>query len=143
MPFIIFIKIPSIPIYTPLCHFSYIKIHFKKDLSPSPSIVKIFQNSNNYGKQHDLQIKDNTENIKINQSLAKVSTFILILTAVGFILSEIIQLVFHFTVSFSPSVIALLGAAALYTFDKERSNIGKNRLYCSYFFASMIIFSSG
>jgi Na+/H+ antiporter NhaD/arsenite permease-like protein len=144
-PFITFIKILGIPtIINLFVTFLILKIYFKKDLSLSPSIVKIFQNSNNSSKQYNLQIKDNMENIKINLPLAKVSTFILIITVLGFILSEIIQFVFHFTASFSLSVIALLGAAALYTFSKERRAIlAKVDFTILIFFASMFIFSSG
>ncbi|MGB6672484.1 MAG: hypothetical protein WBE34_08620 [Candidatus Nitrosopolaris sp.] len=53
-----------------------------------------------------------------NPRLAKISVIILLFTVAGFVISEVRQFLFH-VVYFSISVIAVLGATALYAFSRE------------------------
>lgn len=58
------------------------------------------------------------DNVIVNPLLAKISIAVLLLTVAGFVLSEIVQYVFHFANNFSLSVISMLGATTLYALSK-------------------------
>ena len=75
--------------------------------------------------------------------MAKTSIAVLLLTISGFVLSETVQFVFHFSVNFSLSIIAMLGATTLYALSKERKEILSSVNYrVLVFFASMFVFTS-
>ncbi len=83
------------------------------------------------------------KNIIANPHLAKISIAVLLLTIVGFVLSEIMQFVFHFHNNFSLSIIAMMGATTLYTISKERKEILASVDYSVLiFFAAMFVFTS-
>ncbi len=83
------------------------------------------------------------KNIIANPRLAKISIAVLLLTIVGFVLSEITQFVFHFHSNFSLSIIAMMGATTLYTISKERKEILTSVDYSVLvFFAAMFVFTS-
>ncbi|MRN68810.1 MAG: citrate transporter [Nitrosopumilales archaeon] len=73
---------------------------------------------------------------------AKISVIILLFTVAGFVISEVLQFLFH-VVYFSISVIAVLGATALYAFSRERRELMYNVNYSVLvFFAAMFVFTS-
>jgi Na+/H+ antiporter NhaD/arsenite permease-like protein len=79
----------------------------------------------------------------VNPRLAKLSIAILLATIAGFIISETIQFAFHIA-SLSLSVIAMLGATALYALSSERREILVSVDYSVLvFFAAMFVFTSG
>ena len=60
----------------------------------------------------------------------------------GFVISEVLQFLFH-VVYFSISVIAVLGATAIYAFSRERRELMYNVNYSVLvFFAAMFVFTS-
>ena len=59
------------------------------------------------------------ENVIVNPKLAKISIVVLSLTISGFVLSEIVQFVFHIVNNFSLSFIAMVGATTLYALSKD------------------------
>jgi Na+/H+ antiporter NhaD/arsenite permease-like protein len=84
------------------------------------------------------------DTITLNPTLAKISITVLLLTIFGFILSEILQFVFHVANYFNLSVVAMLGATTLYAFSKERRSILVSVDYSVLvFFAGMFIFTYG
>ncbi len=83
------------------------------------------------------------DNVIVNPLLAKISIVVLLITIAGFILSEIMQFVFHFATNFSLSITAILGATALYALSKERREILASVDYSVLvFFAAMFVFTS-
>jgi Na+/H+ antiporter NhaD/arsenite permease-like protein len=77
-----------------------------------------------------------------NPYLARISAIILFLTIAGFIISEILQFIFHITY-FNISVIAALGAIALYALSNERREILYDVDYSVLvFFAAMFVFTA-
>ena len=75
--------------------------------------------------------------------MAKISIAVLLLTLSGFVLSETVQFVFHFSINFSLSIIAMLGATTLYALSKERKEILSSVNYLVLvFFDSMFVFTS-
>ncbi len=83
------------------------------------------------------------DNVIVNPLLAKISIAVLLLTVAGFVLSEIVQYVFHFANNFSLSVISMLGATTLYALSKERKEILSSVDYSVLiFFAAMFVFTS-
>ena len=73
---------------------------------------------------------------------AKISVIILLFTVAGFVISEVLQFLFH-VVYFSISVVAVLGATALYAFSRERRELMYNVNYSVLvFFAAMFVFTS-
>ncbi|HEY7081241.1 MAG TPA: SLC13 family permease [Nitrososphaeraceae archaeon] len=110
LPFLTFMKWLLIPtILNLFLTYFILKIYFKKEL------LKVSNHVNFSGKIVDT--KDNelvlSSNTVINPYLAKISVIILLFTIAGFIISEILQFIFHITY-FNISVIAALGAIALY-----------------------------
>ena len=86
---------------------------------------------------------DDDDDAIVNPLLAKTSIAVLLLTISGFVLSETVQFVFHFSINFSLSIIAMLGATTLYALSKERKEILSGVNYpVLVFFASMFVFTS-
>jgi Na+/H+ antiporter NhaD/arsenite permease-like protein len=86
---------------------------------------------------------DDDDDAIVNPLLAKISIAVLLLTISGFVLSETVQFVFHFSVNFSLGIIAMLGATTLYALSKERKEILSSVNYpVLVFFASMFVFTS-
>ena len=128
LPFTTFLKFLAIPTIVNLFLTWYIlKIYFKKDLL----II-----SNNY--KDNLLMKD----VKIEDPhLAKVSLVILLITIGGFFVSEILQFLHIFDISIS--IVALMGAAALYAVSSQRYDILKSVNYAVLvFFVAMFIVTS-
>jgi Na+/H+ antiporter NhaD/arsenite permease-like protein len=154
-PFLTFIKVLSIPtLINLIVTFFILKIYFKRDLEVGSRGL-----SNNhldrkynitseltYSKASSALNNDNDDNsVIVNPLLAKISIIILLLTITGFIISEVLQFIFHLNSNFSPlSIIALLGATALYALCKERRTIFASVDYSVIiFFVAMFIFTSG
>jgi Na+/H+ antiporter NhaD/arsenite permease-like protein len=80
-----------------------------------------------------------------NPRLAKISIGILLATIAGFIMSDILQFAYpHATINLSLSIIAMLGATALYALSKERRGILISVDYSVLvFFAAMFVFTYG
>jgi Na+/H+ antiporter NhaD/arsenite permease-like protein len=73
-----------------------------------------------------------------------VSIGILLATIAGFIISDILQFAYHTTTNLSLSIIAMLGATALYALSKERGEILVSVDYSVLvFFAAMFVFTYG
>ncbi len=128
LPFTNFLKFLAIPTIINLFLTWYIlKIYFKKDLLTI---------SHNY--KDNLLMKD----VKIeNPHLAKVSLVILLITIGGFFVSEILQFLHIFDISIS--IVALMGAAALYAVSSQRYDILKSVNYVVLvFFVAMFIVTS-
>ena len=79
-----------------------LKVYFKKELSKVPNHV-------NHGNKIVITKDDAllSTNVITNPYLARISVIILFLTVLGFVISEVLQFLFHFTY-FNISVIALL-----------------------------------
>ncbi|MDH2906483.1 MAG: SLC13 family permease [Candidatus Nitrosotalea sp.] len=125
LPFTSFLEFLAVPTVVNLFLTWYVlKIYFKKDL---------LQMSHNY--------KDNTmmSNVKIeNPRLAKISLAVLIATIAGFFVSEALRFLHVFDISIS--IVALIGAAALYAVSGQRYDILKSVNYTVLvFFASMFV----
>ena len=87
------------------------------------------------------QQKDDKYNCK--STFSKNINYYFIVTIAGFILSEIVQYVFHFANNFSLSIIAMLGATTLYAISNERKEILSSIDYSVLvFFAAMFVFTS-
>jgi Na+/H+ antiporter NhaD/arsenite permease-like protein len=116
-----------------------LKIYFKKELLKVPNHVNF--------SSKVVGTKDNNElllstNAITNPYLAKISVIILLFTVAGFIISEILQFIFHVTY-FNISVIAALGAIALYALSNERREILYSVDYSVLiFFAAMFVFTA-
>jgi Na+/H+ antiporter NhaD/arsenite permease-like protein len=128
LPFTSFLEFLTVPTIVNLFLTWYIlKIYFKKDL---------LQMSHNY--------KDNTMTLgsKIeNPRLAKISLVILVATIVGFFVSEVLRFLHVFDIGIS--IVALIGAAALYAASGQRYEILKSVNYTVLiFFAAMFVVTS-
>jgi len=140
LPFLTFMKWLIIPsILNLFLTYFILKVYFKKELLKVPNHV------NFSGKI--IAMKDNNElslstNAITNPYLAKISVIILLFTVAGFIVSEILQYIFHVTY-FNISVIAALGAIALYALSNERRELLYNVDYSVLvFFAAMFVFTA-
>jgi len=140
LPFLTFVKWLLIPtILNLFLTYFILKIYFKKEL------LKVPNNVNFNGKIVDT--KDINElllstNAIANPYLAKISVIILLFTVAGFIISEILQFLFHVTY-FNISVIAALGAIALYALSNERRELLYSVDYSVLvFFAAMFVFTA-
>ena len=125
LPFTSFLEFLAVPTVVNLFLTWYVlKIYFKKDL---------MQMSHNY--------KDNTlmSSVKIeNPRLAKISLAVLIATIAGFFVSEALHFLHVFDISIS--IVALIGAAALYAASGQRYDILKSVNYkVLVFFAAMFV----
>lgn len=125
LPFTSFLEFLAVPTVVNLFLTWYIlKIYFKKDL---------MQMSHNY--------KDNTlmSSVKIeNPRLAKISLAVLVATIAGFFVSEALHFLHVFDISIS--IVALIGAAALYAASGQRYDILKSVNYkVLVFFAAMFV----
>jgi Na+/H+ antiporter NhaD/arsenite permease-like protein len=114
-----------------------LKVYFKKELLKVPNNV-------NYGSK-TMTIEDSellSTNVITNPYLARISVIILLLTIAGFIISEILEFLFHITY-YNISVIAALGAIALYALSNERRELLYNVDYSVLvFFAAMFVFTA-
>ncbi len=128
LPFTSFLEFLAVPTIVNLFLTWYIlKIYFKKDL---------LQMSHNY--------KDNTMALSAkieNPRLAKISLAVLIATIVGFFVSEILRFLHVFDISIS--IVALIGAAALYAASGQRYDLLKSVNYTVLvFFVAMFVVTS-
>ncbi len=128
LPFTSFLKFLAVPTVVNLFLTWYIlKIYFKKDL---------LQMSHNY--------KDNTMTLSAkieNPRLAKMSLAVLVATIVGFFVSEILRFLHVFDINIS--IVALIGAAVLYTASGKRFDILKSVNYTVLvFFVAMFVVTS-
>jgi Na+/H+ antiporter NhaD/arsenite permease-like protein len=124
LPFTTFLEFLTIPTVINLFLTYYIlKIYFKKDL---------LQLSNYQGSTI-------LQNVVIeNPRLAKISIIILLATIAGFFISEVLHFLHIFDISIS--VVALIGAAVLYTVSSQRREILKSVNYSVLvFFAAMFV----
>ena len=117
-----------------------LKVYFKGELS------KVHYNQSGNGEKvmdngtNDEQLL--LTNVITNPRLAKISIIILLFTIAGFVISEALQFLYH-VVYFSISVIAVLGATALYAFSRERRELlYKVNYSVLIFFAAMFVFTS-
>ena len=140
LPFLTFMKWLIMPsILNLFLTYFILKVYFKKELLKVPNHV------NFSGKI--MAMKDNNElslstNAITNPYLAKISVIILLFTVAGFIVSEILQYIFHVTF-FNISVIAALGAITLYALSNERRELLYNIDYSVLvFFAAMFVFTA-
>jgi Na+/H+ antiporter NhaD/arsenite permease-like protein len=140
LPFLTFVKWLIIPTVLNLfLTYFILKIYFKKELLKVPNHVNF--------SSKVVGTKDNNElllstNAITNPYLAKISVIILLFTVAGFIISEILQFIFHVTY-FNISVIAALGAIALYALSNERREILYSVDYSVLiFFAAMFVFTA-
>ncbi len=139
LPFLTFIKWLILPtILNLFLTYFILKVYFKKDLLKVPNHVN-----------SDSQIITNKEedellstNVITNPYLARISVIILLLTIAGFIISEVLQFLLH-TTYVNISVIAALGAIALYALSNERRELLYNVDYSVFiFFAAMFVFTA-
>lgn len=140
LPFLTFVKWLFIPTIVNLfLTYFILKVYFKKELSKVP-------HSQIANGEKVMAVQNNDDqlfstNAIINPHLAKISVMILLLTIAGFVISEILQFLLH-VVYFSISIIAVLGATALYAFSKERRELLYNVNYSVLvFFAAMFVFT--
>ena len=138
LPFLTFLRWLFIPTIVNLfLTYFILKVYFKEELSKVPH--------NRVGDGE--KVMDNDEQLLLtnaitNPRLAKISVIILLFTVAGFVISEVLQFLFH-VVYFSISVIAVLGATALYAFSRERRELMYNVNYpVLVFFAAMFVFTS-
>lgn len=126
LPFTTFIIYLAVPTLVNLFITWYIlKIYFQKEL------LQI-------GNKPHVIVQENTI---ADPRYAKLSVSILLITIVGFVISEILHFI-HITM-FSLSIITMLGAAALYALSSDRREIIKNVDYSVLvFFAAMFVFTS-
>ena len=104
LPFLTFMKWLIIPtILNLFLTYFILKVYFKKELSKVPNHV-------NHGNKIVITKDDEllSTNVITNPYLARISVVILLLTMLGFIISEILQFLFHIKY-FNISIIALLG----------------------------------
>ena len=138
LPFLTFLRWLFIPTIVNLfLTYFILKVYFKEELSKVPH--------NRVGDGE--KVMDNDEQLLLtnaitNPRLAKISVIILLFTVAGFVISEVLQFLFH-VVYFSISVIAVLGATAIYAFSRERRELMYNVNYSVLvFFAAMFVFTS-
>ena len=124
----------------PIFNILYSELYFKGELSKVPHSQiangeKVMANGTN---DEPLFLT----NAITNPRLAKISVIILLFTISGFVISEILQFLLH-VVYFSISIIAVLGATALYALSKERRELLYNVNYSVLvFFNAMFVFTS-
>jgi Na+/H+ antiporter NhaD/arsenite permease-like protein len=138
LPFLTFIKWLIIPtILNLFLTYFILKVYFKKEF------LKVSIHVNDDSKIITIKEDDLVStNVITNQYLARTSVIILVLTIAGFIVSEILQYIFHVTF-FNISVIAALGAIALYALSNERRELLYNIDYSVLvFFAAMFVFTA-
>jgi Na+/H+ antiporter NhaD/arsenite permease-like protein len=141
LPFLTFVKWLFIPTMINLFLTCFIlKVYFKGELSKV-----LYNQSGNGEKVMDNGTNDEQlllTNVITNPRLAKISVIILLFTIAGFVISEVLQFLFH-VVYFSISVIAVLGATALYAFSRERRELlYKVNYSVLIFFVAMFVFTS-
>jgi Na+/H+ antiporter NhaD/arsenite permease-like protein len=141
LPFLTFVKWLFIPTMINLFLTCFIlKVYFKGELSKV-----LYNQSGNGEKVMDNGTNDEQlllTNVITNPRLAKISVIILLFTIAGFVISEVLQFLFH-VVYFSISVIAVLGATALYAFSRERRELLYRVNYSVLiFFVAMFVFTS-
>ena len=141
LPFLTFVRWLFIPtIINLFLTYFILKVYFKGELSKVP-----YNQSGNSEKVVDNGTNDERlllTNAITNPRLAKISVIILLFTIAGFVISEVLQFLFH-VVYFSISVIAVLGATALYAFIRERRELlYKVNYSVLIFFAAMFVFTS-
>ena len=124
------------------------RLQYAKDQSLTGNYDEDVINNNNNALEKDLAVaplSDGQGPIITNPRLAKISIIILLTTIAGFIISDIIQFAYpHITTNLSLSIIALLGATALYALSKERREILVSVDYSVLvFFAAMFVFTYG
>ena len=138
LPFLTFMKWLIIPtILNLFLTYFILKVYFKKELSKVPNHV-------NHGNKIVITKDDEllSTNVITNPYLARISVVILLLTMLGFIISEILQFLFHIKY-FNISIIAALGAIALYALSNERRELLYNVDYSVLvFFATMFVFTA-
>ena len=141
LPFTTFIIHLTIPTLINLfLTYMILRIYFRKDLS-AVDTAKTYENKKLTMTTAANPLDEESVSLSIikNSHLAKTSSVILLLTIVGFIISEFLQL-FHIA-NIGLSVISLLGAGALYLLSgKDRKDIIKNVDYSVLvFFAAMFV----
>jgi len=141
LPFLTFVKWLFIPTIVNLfLTYFILRVYFKAELSKVPH-----SHIANGEKFMAAQINDEqlfSANAIINPHIAKISVIILLFTIAGFVISEILQFLLH-VVYFSISIIAVLGATALYALSNERRELLYNVNYSVLvFFAAMFVFTS-
>jgi Na+/H+ antiporter NhaD/arsenite permease-like protein len=167
LPFTTFLRLLGIPTIVNLfVTYFILKVYYRKEFLLIKKKTKIITTTNNHHPQsHSIDKKQQyikEENLIshdaddpnedatsltgasiVNPRLAKLSIVILSATIAGFIISETIQFAFHIA-SLSLSVIAMLGATALYALSSQRRNILVSVDYSVLvFFAAMFVFTSG
>jgi Na+/H+ antiporter NhaD/arsenite permease-like protein len=165
LPFTTFLRFLGIPTIVNLfVTYFILKVYYRKELNLFLLLKKT--KTNNHQKQDSTNAKkkqyiqdnlissaDNSNEdataltvggaTTVNPRLAKLSIAILLTTIIGFTISETIQFAFHIA-SLSLSVIAMLGATALYALSNERREILVSVDYSVLvFFAAMFVFTSG
>jgi Na+/H+ antiporter NhaD/arsenite permease-like protein len=119
----------------------------KKQQHTQENLISADDEFNVYASKKDIGTPTGEEEVAavtiVNPRLAKLSIAILLATIIGFIISEVIQFAFHIA-GLSLSVIAMLGATALYALSSERRNILVSVDYSVLvFFAAMFVFTYG
>ncbi len=95
-----------------------------------------------FHSQHSTSTAED-DNLIVNPLLAKISIAVLLATIAGFVVSELVQFIFHFANNFSLSIVAMLGATTLYALSKERREILTSVDYSILiFFAAMFVFTT-
>jgi Na+/H+ antiporter NhaD/arsenite permease-like protein len=151
LPFLTFMKWLFIPTIANLfVTYIILKIYFKKELSKFQN-YRASSADNGSSSSSDIMSPEaiveeaassSSKSIITNPNLARISVVILLVTIVGFIISEILQFIFH-VAYFSISVVAVIGATALYAF----SNKGRREILYSVdysvlvFFVAMFVFT--
>jgi Na+/H+ antiporter NhaD/arsenite permease-like protein len=163
LPFITFLRYLGIPtVINLLLTFLILKIYYRKELlflmshtntnaANTSSSIQSYPNvkRQQIWSKEDVSIPDLApeEGAGIaNPRLAKISIVILLATIAGFVISDIIQFAYPHatTTNLSLSIIAMLGATALYALSKERREILVSVDYSVLvFFAAMFVFTYG
>jgi Na+/H+ antiporter NhaD/arsenite permease-like protein len=135
--FIIYLTLPTIA--NLFATYIILKWYFRKDLA--------VLSGSNYTNEKDLTISslsnedDTTTRTDNDARLARLSIAILAATIIGFIVSEVLQ--FLKIIDFNLSIVALLGATALYALSRDRIHIMKSVDYSVLiFFGAMFVVTS-
>jgi Na+/H+ antiporter NhaD/arsenite permease-like protein len=144
LPFTTFIVHLTIPTMINLfLTYMILRIYFRKDLS-AVDTAKTFQDKRLTMTTAAIPVDEEGVSLSLikNSHLARISSVILLLTIVGFIISEFLHLLHIANIGLS--VISLLGAGALYLLSgKDRKDIIKNVDYSVLvFFAAMFVVTS-
>jgi Na+/H+ antiporter NhaD/arsenite permease-like protein len=151
LPFITFLKVLGVPTLINLfLDYFILRVYFKKELLLPLQMQKNNNNNNKSKKKKDnnntvLTVIGNDKSsapIITNLHLAKISIIIILAIIAGFIISEILH--FLHIIDLSISIVAMLGAAALYFLSsRERKEILQSVNYSVLvFFAAMFVFTS-